>query len=266
MTSAVPIEYLDIPGRCRLACRFSPGDSPTVVFLGGFMADMEGSKAAALEAHCRGGGQSYLRFDYSGHGSSQGRFEDGTISSWLEDALAVIGRKTDGPLVLIGSSMGGWIALLAAIKLGARVKGLIGLAAAPDFTEELMWEGLDAGQRRELEERGFTYMTSDYGDQSYKVSRALIEDGRRHLLLGAEIPLHMPVRLLQGSLDPDVPAGMPRRISDGLASDDVQVRILEGGGHNLSRDQDIECLLATLDELMARLKEGGGTRGNANEG
>lgn len=253
MTARSEIEYLEVPGRHRLAFRYSPGGQPSVVFLGGFLSDMEGSKATALEAFCRDRGQAYLRLDYSGHGRSGGRFEDGTISSWRDDALAIIDAVTEGAVVLIGSSMGGWLALLVALSRPERVVGLIGLAAAPDFTEELMWCQFDPAQRRQLMSQGVVILPSNYGE-TYPITKALIEDGRQNLLMEGPIELGIPVRLIQGGDDPDVPAEMPDRIAARLTSDDVQIRIIDGGDHSLSRDRDIEAIQSVLTALLEDLE------------
>ena len=253
MTATSEIEYLEVPGRHRLAYRYSPGGQPSVVFLGGFLSDMEGSKATALEAFCRDRGQAYLRLDYSGHGRSGGRFEDGTISSWRDDALAIIDAVTAGPIVPIGSSMGGWLALLIALSRPKRVVGLIGLAAAPDFTEELMWGQFDAAQRRQLMSEGLVELPSDYAEP-YPITKALVEDGRQNLLMEGPIELGIPVRLIQGGDDPEVPAEMPDRIAARLTSDDVQIRIIDGGGHSLSRDRDIAAIRSVLTALLEDLQ------------
>lgn len=253
MTATSKIEYLEVPGRHRLAYRYSQGGQPSVVFLGGFLSDMEGSKATALEAFCRDRGQAYLRLDYSGHGRSGGRFEDGTISSWRDDSLAIIDAVTEGPIVPIGSSMGGWLALLIALSRPERVVGLIGLAAAPDFTEELMWGQFDAAQRRQLMSEGLVRLASNY-DEPYVITKALVEDGRQNLLMEGPIELRIPVRLIQGDDDPDVPAEMPDRIAARLTSDDVQIRIIDGGDHSLSRDRDIVAIQAVLTALLEDLE------------
>ena len=253
MTARSEIEYLEVPGRHRLAFRYSPGGQPSVVFLGGFLSDMEGSKATALEAFCRHRGQAYLRLDYSGHGHSGGRFEDGTISSWRDDALAIIDAVTEGPVLLIGSSMGGWLALLVALSRPERVVGLIGLAAAPDFTEELMWGQFDPAQRRQLMSRGLVELPSNYAEP-YPITKALVEDGRQNLLMEGPIELGIPVRLIQGGDDPDVPAEMPERIAARLTSGDVQIQIIDGGGHSLSRDRDIAAIHSVLTALLEDLE------------
>jgi pimeloyl-ACP methyl ester carboxylesterase len=186
-----------------------------------------------------------LRFDYSGHGGGGGRFEDGTIGIWSTDAPSAIDRLTEGPLVLVGSSMGGWIALLAALARRERVVGLIGIAAAPDFTETLMWARLSVEQRAALMEHGIIHRPSRYGDPT-PITRALIEDGRNHLVLRGSVPLDCPVRLLHGQADPDVPWEMALRIADELTSGDVQVILVKHGDHRLSRPQDLALLRLTL--------------------
>jgi pimeloyl-ACP methyl ester carboxylesterase len=225
------------------------GRSPTVVFLPGLGSDMRGDKATALAAFCEQSGQAMLRFDYSGHGASGGRFEDGTIGIWSADALTAIDRQTEGPLVLIGSSMGGWIALLGALARRERVAGLVGIAAAADFTETLMWPALSVEQRTALLENGIIYRPSRYGG-STPITRALIEDGRNHLVLTGSIALDCPVRLLHGQADPDVPSGMALRIADRLLGSDVQVILVKDGDHRLSRPQDLALLRRTLLPLL----------------
>ena len=178
---------------------------PGVIFLGGFMSDMTGGKAIALEQHARARGQAFVRFDYLGHGASSGRFEDGTIGRWADDAVAVIDNLTDGPQILVGSSMGGWTMLLAALARPKRIAGLVGIAAAPDFTETLMWREFDDEIRATLERDGVYYEPSDYGDAPYPITMTLIEEGRRHLLMDRPIPIRCPVRLIHGTADPVLP-------------------------------------------------------------
>jgi len=225
------------------------GATPTVVFLPGFRSDMTGEKATALAAFCVGRGQAMLRFDYSGHGASAGRFEDGTITRWTDDALAVIDRLTEGGLILIGSSMGGWIALLAALARRDRVAGLIGIAAAPDFTEALMWQAMRFEDRATLMREGVLHMPSQYGDP-YPITRALIEDGRARRLLDGPIDIHCQVRLLHGQADPDVPWEMALRTAEQVAAPDVQVILVKDGDHRLSRPRDLALLCRTLAGLL----------------
>jgi pimeloyl-ACP methyl ester carboxylesterase len=234
-----------------LAWRRQDGNSPTVVFLPGFGSDMTGEKATALAAFCAECGQAMLRFDYSGHGASGGRFEDGTISRWTDDALATIDRRTDGSLILVGSSMGGWIALLAALARRDRVAALIGIAAAPDFTEALMWPAMSVRQRAALKRDGVVHRPSQYGEPT-PITRALIEDGRTRLVLNAPIELDCPVRLLHGQNDPDVPWETALRITERISSNDVQVILVKDGDHRLSRPQDILLLRRTLTALLGQ--------------
>jgi len=240
---------LDRGDGVELAWAKHEGRSPTVVFFTGFRSDMTGDKAGRLAAFCAERGQAMLRFDYSGHGASGGRFEDGTIGSWTQDALAVIDRLTDGKLVLVGSSMGGWIALLAALARRDRIAALVGIAAAPDFTEDLLWQALPFEQRETLMDRGVIHVPSEYGDPT-PFTRALIEDGRDHLLLTGPIALDCPIRLLHGQRDPDVPWELALRIAEEVTSPDVQVTLVKDGDHRLSRPQDLALLCRTLGALI----------------
>jgi pimeloyl-ACP methyl ester carboxylesterase len=231
-----------------LAWKRLPGRGPTIVFLPGFRSDMEGAKALHLAGFAAARGQAMLRLDYSGHGASGGRFEDGTIGLWTEDARQLIDGLTEGPLLLVGSSMGGWIGLNLALARPDRIAGYIGIAAAPDFTETLIWETMPAPARQALIEKGVIHAPSEYGEP-LPITRALIEDGRRHLRLGAAIPLHCPIRLLQGQRDPDVPWRTALTLAERAESDDVQVILIKDGDHRLSRDSD----LAVLDDVVLRL-------------
>jgi pimeloyl-ACP methyl ester carboxylesterase len=243
------IGRLDRGDGVELAWASQDGKQPTVVFLPGFRSDMTGDKATALAAFCAARGQALLRLDYSGHGTSGGRFEDGTIGRWTEDALAVIDRQSNGPLVLVGSSMGGWIALRAALARPQRIAALIGIAAAPDFTETLMWEAMTFAERATLMRDGVVHAPSRYGEP-YPITRALIEDGRTRLLLNAPIAIECPVRLLHGQQDPDVPWELALRIAEQLTSQDVQVNLVKDGDHRLSRPKDLALLCRTLAALL----------------
>ncbi len=225
----------------RLAAAYTPGRQPMLVFLPGFMSDMTGEKATMLAAHAQRLGHACLRLDYAGHGASGGRFEDGTIGSWTADALEIINQLTEGPIVLVGSSMGGWIALLVARAIPHRLIGLIGIAAAPDFTETLMWPALSETSRAALLSDGLVRIPSAYGGEQI-ITRALIEDGRNHLLLGAPIPIHCPVRLLHGQLDPDVPWQTALQLAGKLETPDVRITLVKDGDHRLSRPQDLALL------------------------
>jgi pimeloyl-ACP methyl ester carboxylesterase len=233
--------------------RFASGDgvnAPGIVFLSGFKSDMTGTKASALDDFCHARGLGFLRFDYSGHGESSGDFVDGTISRWFADALAAFDRLTEGPQILIGSSMGGWIMLLVALARPERIKGLIGLAPAPDFTEQLIWWNLSDDERTRLLKDGKLEQPSEYSPEPYVITKALIEDGRKHLLLNNAIGIHVPVRLLHGLNDRDVPHAVSLRLQARLKSPDVVVHLIKDGDHRLSRPQDLQRLYNAVDELV----------------
>jgi pimeloyl-ACP methyl ester carboxylesterase len=230
------------------------GKGPGIVFLHGFHSDMEGTKALALEDLCRRHGRAFVRFDLFGHGISSGKVEDGSISRWADDAVAVLDQLTEGPQVLVGSSLGGWLALLAALRRRDRIVGLVGVAAAPDFTEDLMWADFTDAQRRELIEQGFVVQENCYEPENpWKIPRLLIEDGRNNLLLVDQINLSCPVRLIQGQKDADVPWQTALKIADRLESADVEVILVKDGDHRLSRDHDLERLVAVVERLVAIL-------------
>ncbi len=241
------------PGGGSIAYRKTAGTSPGVIFMGGFMSDMTGTKACALEAACREAGRTFIRFDYSGHGESSGAFTDGSIGEWADDAIAVLDQVSDGPQVLVGSSMGGWIMLLVALARPASAAGLVGIASAPDFTEELMWRRFDDDIRQQLERTGIFHLPSEYDDDPYPITMKLIEDGRQHLLLERPIAIHCPVRLLHGMKDTDVPWTNAPRIAEKLLAEDVRVMIIKDGDHRLSRDQDILRICVTVEELCREL-------------
>lgn len=249
--------YLERPDGPRLAYLTSQGHGPTVVFLPGFMSDMSGIKATTLAEVCAQRGQAFLRLDYRGHGLSAGDFATAGIDDWLRDALTVIDRLTQGPLILVGSSMGGWLALLTALARPQRVLALVGIAAAPDFTEDLIWQQLKPAEQKTLMDEGALYQKSDYGDKPYCFSRNLIEQGRRHLLLRQAIPFTGPVRLLQGMSDADVPFTTALHIAERLESKDVTVTLIKDADHRLSRDSDLACLVQTVTDLTARLRANG---------
>lgn len=242
-------------GGVRLALERQQGAAPTFIWLGGFKSDMSGTKAQALAEWARSRHQAFVRFDYSGHGQSGGRFEERTISHWLGDTLAVIDAQSEGPLVLVGSSMGGWIALPAARERAERVKGLLLIAPAADFTEALLWPSLAPEARQQIAETGRWERPSDYGPDPYVITRSLIEDGRRHLVMGGPIAFDGPVRILQGARDPDVPHEHARRLAGLIGAPDVRFDLVPDGDHRLSRPQDLErlCTAATdLADTLAR--------------
>ncbi len=241
--------YLDTAQGRSLAYRYTaPQSGPTYVWLSGFKSDMSGTKVTVLEDWAKAQGYGFLAFDYSGHGLSGGAFEDGTISAWREDAIAVIDALTSGPLILVGSSMGGWMALLAALYLQTRVQALVLIAPAPDFTQKLMWPEFDAAAQAEIMEQGHTLRPSDYGEP-YTITKTLIEDGAKWSLLDNPIRFDGPVRVLQGWRDADVPWPHALRLVEAITSEDIVFSLIKDGDHRLSRDQDIARLLATCAEL-----------------
>lgn len=225
------------------------GSCPGIVFLGGFRSDMTGTKALFLEEYCRRRGRAFLRFDYFGHGASSGDIGSGTIGRWVEDAVAVLDSLTEGPQILVGSSMGGWIMLRAAFARPSRVHALIGIAAAPDFTADLLWPRLDPAQQRELCETGALTLPSEYDPAGYTYWLNLFEEGKRHLVMGAPIALACPVRLLHGMRDKAVPWQTSLALAQRLDSRDVAVTLVKDGDHRLSRETDLARLARTLDAL-----------------
>jgi len=212
---------------------------------------MTGTKALFLEEYCGRRGHAYVRFDYFGHGASSGDIALGTIDRWAEDAVAVLDALIEGRQILIGSSMGGWIMLLAALARIEKIHALVGVAAAPDFTEDLVWPRLDAEQREKLHETGAVILPSQYDPAGYAYRLGLFEDGRRHLLMRAEIPLLCPVRLLHGMLDEAVPWQTSLSLAEQLSSRDVAVTLVKEGDHRMSSAADLARLAATLDELLS---------------
>jgi pimeloyl-ACP methyl ester carboxylesterase len=226
------------------------GKPPNVVWLGGFKSDMRGTKAEALDGWAARRGHAYLRFDYFGHGRSSGQFRNGTISRWRDDALAVLDRLTQGPQILVGSSMGAWVALLVARLRPERVAGLLLLAPAADFTESLVWARMSPEIRREVMEKGEWQRPSAYGDGPYPITRALIEDGRKHMVLGGPILLDCPVHILQGMQDPDVPWQHAMKLAEHLSGNAI-VTLIKQGDHRLSTPADLKRIEHVLDGLLS---------------
>lgn len=243
-------KVLTTPQGRQIAYHATPGQGPGVVFLGGSRSDMTGTKAVHLQAWAQRQGRAFLRFDYSGHGQSSGAFEDGAIGDWAEDALAVIDQATSGPQVLVGSSMGGWIALLVARARAARIAGLVGIAAAPDFTEDSMWAGFSDTQRAALDGAGRVELPSDYADTPYVITRRLIEDGRRHLVLRAPLILPFPVRLLQGTEDTDVPPSVALRLLDHVTSPDLSLTLVKGADHRFSTPDCLDRITDAIKDVL----------------
>ena len=235
-------------GRRRLAYRHRPGRGPTLIFLPGYMSDMEGGKASALDAWAEHEGRSMLRFDYGGCGASDGAFEDQSLADWRDDAIAMIDEVAQGPVVLVGSSMGGWLMLLAALARPERVAGLIGIAAAPDFTS---W-GFSDEQKRVIQAEGRLAEPSAYGEQPYVTTRTFWESGERLKLLGGALRIRCPVRLVHGTGDSDVPWRVSLDILDRVESDDSRLTLVKGGDHRLSGPSEIDLLIRTVGDLLGR--------------
>jgi len=263
MTNSAPIDqeptFIEVGegnGRRRIAVRARTGSGPGLFWLGGFNSDMRGTKALALDAWAAEHGRACIRFDYSGHGESGGAFIDGTIGRWLEEGLAVFEQFCRGPQVVIGSSMGGWMALLLARAIANRdakeatLAGLVLIAPAPDFTEQLMWNAFSDEVREAISTKGVWMRPSEYGDGApYPITRALIEEGRNHLLLGSAIEVGCPVRILQGAQDPDVPWQHAFALAHRLPAEDVVLTMIQDGDHRLSRPQDIARIMAAVAEM-----------------
>lgn len=252
MTTADDRQILTLPDGTAIAYRRIPGRTPGVIFLGGFMSDMTGTKAVSLDAWCRARGQAFIRFDYSGHGASSGRFRDGTIGRWTEEVIAVLDQLSKGPQLLVGSSMGAWIMLLVALARPERIAGLLGVACAADFPEHMIWQKLDETARAQLLREGVLYLPSDYADEApYAITLNFIEEARRHGLLDQpSLPITCPVRLLHGMRDASVPWQTSVQVAERLASADVRVLLVKDGEHRMSRESDLGLLNELLAELM----------------
>lgn len=244
----MPQELLTKSGR-RIAYHRSEGAGSGIVFLGGFKSDMEGTKAIHLEDWCRAQGRAYLRFDYSGHGSSSEEFTDGCIGDWAEDAEAAIAELTEGPQILVGSSMGGWISLLMAKRIPEKIAALVTIAAAPDFTEDSMWGGFSDAQKAELESTGQVALPSDYGEP-YIITKRLIEDGRNQLVLRAPLHLPFPTRFLQGTADPDVDMSVALRLLNHAAGPDMRLVLLKDADHRFSDPDALKLLEDALRNVI----------------
>lgn len=242
--------FLERPDGAKIAWRHVAGAGPTVVWLGGFRSDMAGTKAQALADWALARGRAYVRFDYFGHGESSGDFAEGTITRWRADALAVLDELVEGQAVLVGSSMGGWISCLAAAAAPERIKALVLIAPAPDFTEKLMAPEMTEADHAEMGQTGVWLRPSDYGEP-YPITRELLEDGARWSILPEPVNVHAPVRILQGGADPDVPWRHALELAQALRSQDVVFTLIKDGDHRLSRPQDIARLIEALDEVIA---------------
>lgn len=250
-------EYLTTSEGRRIAFNRSPGSGPGIVFLGGFKSDMEGTKALALEAWAQAQGRAFLRFDYSGHGASEGAFTDGAIGDWFEDARDAIMSLTEGPQVLVGSSMGGWISLLMCRDYPEKVAGLVTIAAAPDFTEDGYWASFDKDARRQLEQEGQVAVPSDYGEP-YIITRRLINEGRNRLVLRSPLPLPFPTRFLQGTADEVVSTETALRLLDHAEGADMRLTLVKGADHRFSDPDCLALIEAAVEDVLARPRAAAG--------
>ena len=244
------VQHLPNQNRQKLAYEYIAGAQPTVVFLGGYRSDMTGTKACWLAEFCQSNGHAYLRLDYSGHGQSEGQFEDGTIGVWADDAFKVIEHATDGPLVLVGSSMGGWIMLLLASRLRDRLAGLIGIAAAPDFTRDLMWPELSEQQQNKLKQEGMILLPSEYEEEDVPLKYAFIQEGSENCVLDAPLQIECPVRLLHGQLDEQVPWQTSLNIAEKVTGNDVTVKLFKQGDHRLSEENYLREIGFAIDSVV----------------
>ncbi len=242
-------EYLTTSQGRRIAYHLTDGQGPAVVFLGGFKSDMQGTKAVHLEAWAKAQGRAFLRFDYSGHGESDGAFTDGAIGDWFEDACAAL-ALIDGPVVLVGSSMGGWISLLLSRAMPEKLAGLVTIAAAPDFTEDSMWASFDQAQRAEVMACQLA-LPSEYGEP-YIITRRLIEEGRNRLVLRDPLPLPFPTRFLQGTADADVEMSVALRLLDHATGPDMRLTLVDGADHRFSDPDCLALIVTSVEEVLAR--------------
>ena len=245
----MPFQILTRENGTSIAYNKLEANPPGLIFMNGFMSDMNGSKALALEQHCQERGLAFLRCDYMGHGNSSGNFADGTIGLWAQNALTAFDELTEGPQIIVGSSMGGWMMILTAVSRPERVAGLVGIAAAPDFTEDLLPKQLTEIQLSKIQEDGFVVIPSEY-EIPYTITKKLLDDGTQHLVLRNEIPLDCPVRLLHGLEDTSVPWKTALKIQKMVRSKDVEVTLIKNGDHRLSREEDLEKLKKTIMEIV----------------
>lgn len=249
-----PETFITPQGR-TIAYHKTEGSEPTVIFLGGFRSDMTGSKALALESFCKEKGQAFIRFDYSGHGQSSGKFEEGTIGQWAEDAMAVIDKLGSEQNILVGSSMGGWLMLLAALEKPEKVAALIGIASAPDFTEHLLLDSFSEEQREELKTNGVVQVPNCYDDEPYPITLELIAESGNHLVLDDVIDIRCPVHLIHGLQDEDVPWEFSVTLNEKLRTKDVKTTLVDDGDHRMSSEKHIGIILKTLDRMLTKISD-----------
>ncbi|MEZ5690896.1 MAG: alpha/beta hydrolase [Rickettsiales bacterium] len=242
--------FIKLANNRKIAYHLSAGKTPCVMFFGGFNSDMNGTKVTSLETFCKEREQMFIRFDYSGHGESDGKFMDGTIGSWKEDALNIIDSIAPDNNIFVGSSMGAWIAMLCAIERKEKLAALIGIASAPDFTENLIWKKLNEEQRERMGIYGVYYAPSCYGEDPYPITMKLIEEGRNHLILDKKIDIDVPVRLLHGMKDSDVPFDTSAKIAHAINSDDINITLIKDGDHRLSQQKYLDILFDKVGEFI----------------
>lgn len=249
---AMALQYVEATTSKKIAYCHTPGETPGILFCGGFQSDMTGTKARAMEEYCKKQGRAFTRFDYTGHGASSGDFvKEGSIGVWKEDTIAMIDHLS-GPLVLVGSSMGGWLMVLAALARPERIRGLVGIAAAPDFTEDVLWTEATTDQRDALLQHGHFRKPSEYSNEDYIITRKLIEEAReKHLVLRAPIDFDGPVHLLHGQADADIPWQTSLGLSEALTSKVVTIELIKSGDHRLSKPPELERIFAAMDRVVS---------------
>lgn len=244
--------FIKSEDRLSIACNVLPGKQPTVMFMPGFFSHMQGTKALWLEQCCRERGQAYVRFDYRGHGESDGRFEEGTVSDWLNDTLLILDHAADKPVIAVGSSMGGWIALLAALARPGAITGLVGIASSPDFTRTIYEKKMNDDQRREIDRQGFIRQPSKYQEEPVIITRKLIEDGEKHLVLDRDkLDLDIPVCLIHGKKDADVPWQKSQALQKLIGRDKCELILVPDGEHRLSRQQDLKLIDRAVQNITS---------------
>lgn len=251
----MPTQFLVVNG-LRIAYRHSPGDGNVgVLFLGGFKSDMQGGKATMLESFCQQNRIPFTRMDYGGHGESEGKFKDGTIGEWRNHAVAVFDHIASERMVLVGSSMGGWMMLLLALARAQQVAGLVGIASAPDFTENLIWKQFSPEQQEHLVDKGQVMIPNCMpGESDYPITRRLIEEGRNHLLLGGNVDIHCPTHLIHGMRDADVPWQLSVELAQKMVCDDVEITLAKNGDHRLSTPEHLTLIRHAVERMVQRIQ------------
>ena len=248
-------DFITTPDNYQIAYHHLAGSLPTIIFLPGFFSNMQGTKATFFEEQCRKRGQAYVRFDYRGHGASDGRFEDGTITDWLTDVLLVVDRVAEKPVLAVGSSMGGWLAVLTALKRPKQIRGLVGIASSPDFTKSIYEERLNDEQRDLMDRQGYIISPSEYREEPIKITKKLLDSGNQHLLLNRDsLDLDIPVCLVHGRMDEDVPWQKSRQLYEKIGDNRCELILVPDGEHRLSRPEDLELLDECIQKVRSKMK------------